>query len=277
MPARPVVASLAAMLLTLGCGANDSVEQTGPGISRPTGPEEVVVQVTTAGGFLPAEAAIAGVPTRTVLGDGTVITQAAVPAIYPGPAIVPLQAATADARAVDRLVRRAAELGLLRGPLDFGRPPVADALETTVTLTAGGETHTHTAYALGMTDVAGTTSRLSEQELANRRALKEFIAATDQLPPGNRAWRPSAVAVYGLGPYRPEPELPQRPVTWPLDQEPATTGVPYPCTLFRGEDARILLDALAGANARTPWVVEGSVRSLAFRPVVPGQPGCPNE
>ena len=272
----PVVA-LAAATVLVACG-DESVEQTVAAPSRPTGDDDVVVQVMVAGGFVPVEASLTAVPTLTVLGDGTVITQAPVPAIYPGPAIVPLQAATADARTVDGLVRRAAELGLLAGPLEFGRPPVADAPDTTVTVVADGQTHTHSAYALGIADDRARSGRsgLSEQELANRRALSEFLTVTEQLPPGNREWRPEAIAVYALGDYRPEPQLPQRPMSWPLAQEPATTGANSPCTLFSGEDARVLLDALAQANSRTPWVVGGSTRSLAFRPIVPGQPGCPN-
>lgn len=251
------------------------MEETAQAPARPTGGDEVVVQVMVAGGFVPVEMAITAVPTVTVLGDGTVITQAPVPAIYPGPAIVPLQAATAGAPAVDELVRRGAELGLVAGPLEFGRPPVADAPDTTVTVVAGGSTHTHTAYALGFTGGLGQGERamLSERESANRKALSALIAATGQLPPGDRAWRPQTLAVYVLGDYRPDPELPQRPAAWPV-ADPALTGGSFPCTLFEGADVDALLGALAGANARTPWLIGEIPRQVAFRPLVPGQPAC---
>ena len=265
---------LAAASLLVACGDGESVEETGPAPSRPTGAGDVVVQVTVAGGFVPLEAAVTVVPTLTVLGDGTVITPAPVTAIYPGPAIVPLQAASVDARTVDGVVRRAEELGLLAGPLEFGRPPVADAPDTTVEIVAGGRAHAHTVYALGITDEPAGERGLSGQEATNRRRVKDFLAATEQLPPGDREWKPAAVAVSVLGDYEPEPELPQRPAPWPLAQEPATSGGRYPCTLFQGEDARSLLEAVVGANARTPWIVGGGLRSLAFRPVLPGQPGC---
>ncbi|MGH9276731.1 MAG: hypothetical protein ACRD12_01270, partial [Acidimicrobiales bacterium] len=224
----------------------------------------------------PVEAAVTAVPTLTVLGDGTVITQAPVTAIYPGPAIVPLLAATADAPTLDDLVRRAADLGLLAGPLEFGRPPVADAPDTTLTITAGGVTHRHRVYALGITDdpTAGGPTGVRPQEAANRRAVQAFLALAERLPPGTTPWPPPAVAVYVLGDYRPEPGLSQPQAAWPLAREPATTGATESCTLIEGDDVRVLAGALTKANQRTPWAIGGRLRSLAFRPVVPGQEGC---
>jgi hypothetical protein len=175
----------------VACG-EDSTGVGGVPLNRPTGAGEVVVQVLVDGGFVRPEVALATVPATTVLGDGTVITLAPTPAIYPGPALAPLQAAKVDAAAVDGLVARAAKLGLLAGPLDFGRPPVADAPNTTVTIVADGRAHRHVAAALGISDEATGA--------ANRRALKEFLAALEQLPPGDRAWEASAIAVRVVGP-----------------------------------------------------------------------------
>lgn len=267
--------AIAVAVLPLAACGDEAVERTANAPERPTGADEVVVQVMVDGGFVPVEMAVAAVPTVTVLGDGTVITQAPVPAIYPGPAIVPLQAATAGAKAVDELVRRAGELGLLAGPLEFGRPPVADAPDTTVTVVAGGRTYTHTANALGIGSGLGPgdTNGLTGRERANREALSAFVAATGLLPPGDRAWRPQAVAVYVIGDYRPEPGLPQRPATWPV-VAPAVAGGSFPCTLYQGADVDALYGALAQANARTPWEIGGKPRQVAFRPVLPGQPAC---
>lgn len=232
------------------------------------------------GGFLPVEAALGAVPSVTVLGDGTVISPGPVPQIYPGPAIAPLQSVTVDAATVDNLVEQARRLGLLDGPLEYGRPSVMDAPNTTVTVAEGGETHRQVAYALGFGDEAdsggpsgGGTSGLTKVELANRRALRTFVEATQALPPGERPWVPPAVAVHGLGPYQGDPDLPQKELAWPLSRPPATSGS-RPCTLVEGDDVGVLLGVLARANARTPWLVDGARQSLAFRPVLPGQPGC---
>lgn len=245
-------------------------------MSRPTGPDEVVVQVMITGGFVPVEMAVAAVPTVTVLGDGTVISTAPVVAIYPGPAITPLQSVRVPAETVDGLVARAADLGLLSGPLDFGQPPVADAPNTIVTVTANGSEHRHVANALGMEERTGAGGGISDQAAANRRALRAFVEATSALPPGQAMWPPPAVAVYVVGDYVPEPDLPQPTREWPLATAPVTTGGAAPCTLVEGQDVQTLLDALARANARTPWTIGGRAWSLAFRPIVPGQPGCPS-
>ena len=57
---------------------------------------------------------------------------------------------------------------------------------------------------------------------------------------------------------------------------PAVAEETVSCSVIDGEDVNLLLDVLSQANARTPWIVDGRTVSLAFRPVVPGQPGCPS-
>lgn len=277
MPSPPTVRALAAVAVCLGLVAAGCADEPGgggagsPPPDRPTAPDEVVVQLLVDGGFVPVEAAVRTVPAVTVLGDGTVLTPAAVPAIYPGPAIVPMQQVRIGAAEVDRLVALAADLGLLEAGLDLGDPPVADAPTTTVTVVAGGTTYVHAAYALGLDARA-----LGRDVAANRRALQQFVDALHALPPGEEPWVPDAVVVGDLGPYRAEPDLPQRPRAWPLATPPATGGEGVACTLVEAPGSAVLLDALAEANERTPWVVDGRPRSLAFRPLVPGQPGCPS-
>ena len=251
------------MVMTAAGACGEGPTGVGGGqLNRPTGAGEVVVQVLVNGGFVPPEVAFAAAPTTTVLGDGTVVTLAPTLAIYPGPALAPLQAAKVDAATVDGLVALAAELGLLAGPLDFGRPPVADAPSTTVTIVAGGQTHRHVAVALGIVD-EGTGA-------ANRQALKDFLAALEHLPPGDRVWEPSAIAVGVIGPYQADRQLPQPPMTWPLARVPAA-----PCLVVEGDEARVLRADLAKANALTPWMIDGVAQSVAFMPVVPGPSPCP--
>ena len=258
------------MLLATACGGGTTV-RSGGAVDRPTGASEVVVQILVGGGFVPLESAVTTVPMATVLGDGTLVTPAAVPAIYPGPALGPLQAVTLTAKEVDDLVAKADRLGLLKGTLAFGQPSVADAPSTQVTIVANGASHRHDAYALGM-DGFG----LSGAEVANRKALSTFVDAVTGLRPGERAWAPPAIAVYALGRYTADPQLPQPPVAWPLRPLPAATdAAARPCVIVEGADLATLAPALARANARTPWVVNGVQTALAFRPVVPGQPGCP--
>lgn len=273
-----IVRGLLLAVLATACG--DTEDRSVVPVSRPTGPDEVVVQVTVTGGFVPVGTAVSTVPTATVLGDGTVITPAPVIAIYPGPAITPLQSVTVAPGTVDDLVERAAGLGLLDGAVEFGRPPIADAPDTVVTIFANGSEHRHVANALGAGSMPDDVGRqISEQAAANRRALRSFVTAVEALPPGEAPWRPSAVAVYALGGYLPDPDLAQPRREWPLTTPPATepaAGETIPCTLIENDKVEVLLRALSEASTRTPWMVGGRAVSLAFRPVVPGQPGCPS-
>ncbi len=263
---------IALVALASACGDSGTTVNSGSGgADRPTGANEVVIQIVAGGGFVPVQSALAFVPSATVLGDGTLITPAPVPAIYPGPALAPLQQVTLTAGEVDDLVARAEALGLLKGRLEFGQPPVADAPTTEVTIVAQGVTHRHDAYALGI-DGFGLSSR----EVANRKALSAFVDAVTALRPGESAWTPAAVAVHVLGPYAADPQLPQPAVVWPLAAPPAADPAAglRPCVVVEGADLATLTPLLDRANGLTPWVVDGVPMALAFQPVVPGQPGC---
>lgn len=271
-----LAATSGALLLLAACGTQTLTTGGGtPKPARPAGADDVVLQVMVAGGFVPVDISLSTVPTVTVLGDGTVITPAPVPAIYPGPAMAPHQAVKVDAAAVDGLIGKAADLGLLADDLDYGQPPIADAPSTVVTISAAGRTYRHTAYGLGLADGLGTerTEGFSPGQATNRRNLLQLLEATQELPPGESEWKPTAIAVYAVGEYQPDPQLTQPETRWPLPGPPTQQGR-FRCTLVEGDDLATLQQSLVRANARTPWVVDGKVVSLTFRPVLPGQPGC---
>jgi hypothetical protein len=299
--ARRIAATAAAVALALGlaaCGddddgdvvAGDGTATTATGgdttpssdgtaggatIPHPTEPDAVVVRVLVGGGFVPVEQSLATIASSTLLGDGTLVTAGPVPLIYPGPAIQPLQSTVLGEEQVQALLARADELGLLDGPLDFGTPNVADAPSTTVTFVVDGRTIDQTANALGM---EGMDDTVGEDQQANRAALQEFLDALAALPAGDEVVTPPAVAVFALGAPVTDPDLPQEPVDWPLATPPASDGTDggWPCTLVTGADVDTLLAALEGANAATPWVIDGVETALAFRPVLPGDAGCPS-
>jgi hypothetical protein len=288
VPTRAVVATftLVALLAIAACG-DDSDTTSTAGSGDGHGDAEVVVQVVVAGGFVTPESALSTVPEVTVLSDGTILSPGFVPAVYPGPALTPIQAATVDPAEVEALVERARALGLLDGPLDFGQPGISDAPTTTVTITVNGTTHRHDAYALSFGEDVGAAgpgaveqaiddgAGLSDEQKANREALSEFVAAAHEVGVGDALWTPAAYAVTVVGPAVEDPSgLAQEPVPWPLDTVPSTEG-DFPCTVIDGDDASTLATALTSANTETPWVIDGEELSVAFRPLVPGDPGCP--
>jgi hypothetical protein len=258
-------------LVAAGCGDDDSTTSTGATGDEPPDDAHVVVQITVGGGFVTATTAFSTVPQLTVLADGTVLSPGFTTLEYPGPAIVPIQAGTVTADVVDDLVEQARALGLLDGPLTFGQPAITDAPTTTVTIVDGSQTYRHDAYALapaGTGDAVGVDGDAA----ANRAALAEFVAAAQAVATGDRLWAPVAVVATVIGPAVDEPLAPV-PVEWPLPTPPATGGE-FPCTFVEGDDAATLLASLAGAKETTGWIVGGETWSIAFRPLVPGDPGC---
>jgi hypothetical protein len=228
---------------------------------------ELVVQIVEGGGFVTPTMANSTVPQVTVLADGTVLTPGIITLVYPGPAVSPIQQATVDPAEVDALVEKARELGLLDGPLDFGQPAVSDAPTTTVTIVADGETHTQEAYALTFED-----GQLTPEQLDNRAALSEFIAAAQSTGVGDATWTPSSYVVTVVGPAE-AGDPPQEPQEWPIESTPPT-DVSFGCTVVDGDEATELAAALESANAATPWLIDGFEYGVAIRPQLPGDPGC---
>jgi hypothetical protein len=142
------------------------------GYDHPTGADDVVIEITFEGGFVPVDLAFTQPPTLLITGDGRAITQGAVLAIYPGPLLPALVERTISEDGIQTLLAKADELGLL-ADVEYGDPPtpVTDVPDTVVTITANGTTYRHAAYALGISDEP-------EQARAN---LFEFVTAASDL------------------------------------------------------------------------------------------------
>jgi hypothetical protein len=80
--------------------------------------------------------------------------------------------------------------------------------------------------------------------------------------------------------YRPDDQLIQQPVDWPLDAPLARFGTTMPgmgdtrCGVVDGSDWAAVEDLAAAANQLTPWVSDGSRSAIAFRPLLPDESGC---
>jgi hypothetical protein len=266
----PIALALSLVLAAsvAACGDDgDSTSTSGADPGSGGASAELVVQIVEGGGFVTPVIANSTVPQVTVLSDGTVLTPGVVTLIYPGPAVSPIQQATVEPAEVDALVEKARELGLLDGPLDFGQPAVSDAPTTTVTIVADGETHTQEAYALTFEE-----GQLTDEQRANRAALAEFVAAAQSTGVGDAIWTPSSFVVTVVGPAE-SVDPPQEAQEWPVETTPPT-DVSFGCTVVDGDDATALAAALEGANAATPWIIDGEEYGVAIRPQLPGDAGC---
>lgn len=268
---RRALASVAALAVLLsGCAAAGGDagitvgDPEGEGPTLATGSDDVVLRIETGGGYVPLEYAFAGGPTLLVTGDGTVIRPAPRATDAAMPALLGYESHTVDAATLADLAALAESAGLLAEPPDYQEdaPQVTDMPSTTVTLTADGETWTHSAYALGF-----------EKESGVRADLADFVDDAADLLDGDEGvepYPPGAVRISATpGPGGREGDVS---FTWPAPAvDLRTVGS---CAVVDDPDAvaaivRTLGDANQGivfAQNKRTWTVTGAA-------VLPGDVG----
>jgi hypothetical protein len=283
VPHRPTAMRRTLMLLALpalalggvACSDDDSVD-TGASPVGDGDPSDVVISISSGGGFVPFGVDFAAVPT-VVQRDGTVLTGGAVIAIYPGPALSPVSTGTLSGDALAELLEAAEEAGLESDALDFGEPGVSDSPTTTITVEIDGGTYTHEAYALGFGEDMGGDLGLSEEQLDLRAAVQDFVgevsdavttAATD-------TYEPTAYQVLAL-PVDPADLAGSEPapneLAWPLADVALAEGA---CIDITGDDATAFAALLPDATQITIWRdAAGATWQLATRAVLPGDDPC---
>jgi hypothetical protein len=281
--AVPAVAVLAVLLAVTACAQTDGGTASPPPTTAPaSGADDLVLQVAWTGGFVTPQLIAGRLPLLSVYGDGRVITQGPVIAIYPTPALPNLQVQHIDAAAVQALVDRAVDAGVGEDT-DFGTPGVADDVTTRFTVSTGLEVLTTDVYALGTSPDDGM---LTADQNAARRRMQDLLDALDDLPgtlgtdavSDSEAYVPTAVAAL-VEPYTPADDgLTQPDATWP---GPALPGDPFEprlglsCVVATGDAASTVLDAARPANVLTPWLsADGARWSVALRPLLPDESGC---
>src|SRR4051812_28876373 len=264
------------LLLVLGACARGSGDDGGggPAGSYPYAPDDLVLQISWTGGFVTPQMLTGRLPLVSVYGDGRVVTEGPVAAIYPGPALPNLQVQRIDAAAVQALVDRALDAGVGETG-DLGTPPLADAPSTRFTVSTGLETRTSEAYALS----EDTTGITGEQAAARAELLALLGELTDLSAGAAQAYVPAAVAALATEyPPAEDPGLVPPDAPWP---GPALPGDPLEarpgpfCVVATGDQATAVLEAAGSANALTPWLGDAGARwSLLLRPLLPDETGC---
>ncbi len=197
-------------------------------------------------------------PTATITGDGLYLVQGAVPAIFPGPLVMPLFASQVSDAGRAQILAWADELGLLSGKTDFtGDGSLPGGITGQIELTVDGRL-----VALrGLPDAASPDPKPGSPEAFGE--LWRRIASLPQTLPGElgpeQPYTPTAYAILVGEPPAPQDGLPANIMDWPLDTPLATFGGPVAnnsarCGLVEGEDAATLTPALAQANQLTKWI-----------------------
>jgi hypothetical protein len=251
-----------------GSTSAPSTQGSGQGISHPTGADEVVVSIRTAGGFGPWQGAIGTLPTVLVTGDGRVLTPGATTMEYPGPLVAPVEVAEGGEDLVQDLLAEADGAGLLAPPPAYDDPvPLAtDLPTTTVLVAASGETREHRAYALGE---PGT-------EQGARRSLAAFVeraTAAAAAAGGAQLLEPEALVVRAMplaGRRVPRDDGPAA-AAWPETAGTRLAALAESCGVV-DDPATVAL--LVGSRQDVPFRDGGRTWELGARAALPGDPGC---
>jgi hypothetical protein len=283
--ASPVLAALVIACgdpdVERGSSATTVPDTTPPGeIAHSTDPDTAVIRLGYEGGFVPADTFFVNLPTLVISGDRRVYVPGAVPAVFPGPLLLPMGVRSISAAGVQMLLDRAATAGLLGSPPDYtAEMMVADAPDTVVRLTVADGSFEHRAYALGM-NIDDQGAATAEATPARRR-LFDYVAALGDLAttvgadalgeetlfePSEYRLRATPVTESDLAGIDPPPTI----VDWP-----AATGLDLAtaadCARLSVEAAGTLFTA---ADQLTVFRQDAVVYRIAVAAVLPGDPAC---
>jgi len=251
-------------------------------ISHPTGADEVVLRVSTGGGFVPIEYNYTMVPEFTLYGDGRIIVTGPMTEQFPGPALPNLQTTVVSEDAVQAILAAAKEAGLFQNGVDYGSPGVADVGTTTFTVNADGTTYTSQIYALGFED-GGNLTMEQQQARAAIDDLRGKVSDPSTLTSAQLTWEPydfTALAVYS----RPvdttlstdQTDIQPNHLPWPL-ADLATSGEKVANSqglrkvVVSGDDLATLRPLLDKATQITLWKSGDTDYNLWFRPLLPDE------
>ncbi|MHB1342808.1 MAG: hypothetical protein ACYCX3_00410 [Thermoleophilia bacterium] len=284
-----VAATLAVSALMTGCGYARGTTTTGldvgGGFAYPTGPDDVVFRMEYGGGFVPAEFLFTTLPVLSLYGDGRVITQGPIPAIYPGPALPNLQVATLSPAGIQKLLAAARDAGLLESGVDYGQPSVADGSTTTFTIAADGTVFETSIYHLASD--ASTGLGLSDDQVERRTRVLDFQTKLGDLagwfgedlgPERPHEWQALSILIMPGDPgSQDDSGIEPRIVDWPLadlaalgEQSEAPQGRR---AVITGIDLETLRPLVQQADTLTFWRSGGTIYSLLLRPLLPDEIG----
>jgi len=247
---------------------------------------DLILRVTTEGGFIGPAANLAAVPPVSVYADGRILTPGAVDAIYPGPLVPPVSIRDIGATGAQAIVAAIQAAGLDKA--STGGPGIPGDTGTTVfAVTLDGRTTT-TRLAIGggapgpggpggpgaSSDPAITAARDLLDRLSNPSETSGAAAANQT------TLVPAGYLVY-VAPGAPvDQTVPQAPVAWPLATPLAAFGVPAVPDrgiaglrqgAVLGADVATLAPILSHATSLTPFTSGGSVFTLYVRPLLPDE------
>ena len=262
-----------------GASADSSSGTPESAVASAPGGDALVLRSESFGGFVPPDQVVGRLPQISVYGDGRVITEGPVPTIYPGPALPNVQVQTINPELVQEMVGEGLAAGVRSGT-DFGRPNVADAPTTRVTVVTANGAQSVTVEALNESQANDPALTAAQREA--RAKLAAFVQKLSGLPaaegmPESVQYAPASVAVLARPWTAPAsgPASPEK--AWPGPKLPGSYLNPafkIGCVVATGTDKDKVLAAASNANKITPWTQGGTKYLIIFRPLLPDETGC---
>lgn len=154
-----MIGVVATGLALVACGdADPSLEAARA--EYPTGADDVVVRISSGGGFVPLEVSLAHLPEFTLYGDGQLVWVDYEGRSFPTAALPALRTTVLDDEQIQALLDNASRAGIADDNLDYGTPNITDVGGTSFAINVGGVQHTTSAYALGFGDESLTDTQV---------------------------------------------------------------------------------------------------------------------
>jgi hypothetical protein len=265
------------LLLVAGCGSGDSAsDTTAPGApattttSPPPEPGDVVLSITSEGGFVPVEFAIDPVPRYVLAADRSLYYQGPIPEIFPGPLLPNIQVTELSEADYEEVMRLVAQVGFPEfdeRSNDDAVNQVADAATDVFRYHDDEGVHRYSVYALGLVQGGG-------QDLV---LLTEILDVLDQASFGEgsqsyQGERLQVIAGEGMGVVEPQFSTEAE---WPLEvpyEEMDAFVAGQRCVVLEGDEAETAYQTFAEANQGHVWGPDGL--TIRPRPLLPGEEGC---
>lgn len=275
---RLVTVPLAVALLAGCAGASPSPSP------EPTPPPDAQVRLrVTMVQALPPPATFSWLPSVVITLDGRVLSGGAVPAIFPGPLVMPVVERRITPNGWATIVAAARAAGLLGAVRDFtGGMLAPGSAAARLEIVADGRLY----------DLMGDPNRVMvciqapcNPQPGTPEAFGGFVSRLSDLGSwlgadlGQEGLHvPAGYAVLVGAPPADDPGLAQPPIAWPLAGGFAAFGKPLAdgsggrCGTVTGDDLAALRPALNAANQLTKWrdPADGSFHGLLVRPLLPG-------
>ena len=277
---RATALALSAIVLA-ACGAAAPSTSPSPEPDPPAN-AKVRLRVTTVQA-LPPDATFGALPQIVITLDGRVLAGGAIPAIFPGPLVVPVGERQITAAGWLRLVEAARSAGLLGVNGDFtgGQMPPGSAA-TRLELVADGRVYDLTGDAsrqiVCITAPCNAPPGTPEAFAGFVNSLYDLRSLVGAENLGLEQLHQAAGYAVIVGPRPDDQGLPQPAIAWPLDGGFAAFGKPLQdgsgrrCGSITGGDIGLVRPAFTAATQITPWrdPIDNSLHGLVVRPLLPG-------